>query len=86
MDYSEILRMVLIFLAIGLVCLFYNKPIATELARIYIYPIKWIFGEKPWVRKAQNLLYFWMRYTLYFAVFISVLGIVFPFGTILKLW
>lgn len=53
------------FIFIGFVCIVYNKSIARELARIYLMPIRWIFGERSWVYKSEQYFAIWARFTLY---------------------
>lgn len=65
------------FVFIGFVCIFYNKSIARELARIYLTPIRWIFGERPWVNKSQQYFTIWARFTLYGIGIMSILFVVF---------
>jgi len=49
----------------GIILLAYNRPIASELTRLYFIPMQWIFGEKPWMIKVRKYFVIWMRFTLY---------------------
>lgn len=67
---------VLLFTLMGLICFFYNKPIAQELGRINFFPIRWLFGEKKWVVAAQRYFVLFMRFTLYGGVLLSLAVII----------
>ena len=74
---------ILTFLLIGTVCVTYNKPLAKELARLYLIPVKWFVGEKPWMIKTQGYFLIWMRFTLYAVTLISVFIIISELGYLL---
>lgn len=57
---------------VGAICFFYNKSIANKVGKIYWAPIKWIFGEKPWVVKLQHYFIIWGRIALYAVTFVSL--------------
>jgi hypothetical protein len=63
------------FLSIGVVCFIFNKPLAREITNLYIFPVRWLFGEKKWISIAEYYLFLWMRLTLYFGVLISLIVI-----------
>ena len=79
---GESIRTIIQFLIVGIVCFTYNKPIAKELARIYLLPIKWLFGEKLWLIKMHYVFTLWMRFTLYGGVLISLMIIISEIGYI----
>lgn len=64
------------FFLIGVICLVYNKPIARELGKLYIYPIRLLFGEKKWIVTTQRYFILWARLTLYFGVIVSLIVII----------
>jgi hypothetical protein len=64
------------FLLIGAICLVFNKPIAQEIGGLYLFPVRWLFGEKKWVMTTQHYFMLWARATLYFGVLISIIVII----------
>jgi len=77
---------ILIFLLIGVICVVYNKPISRELTRLYLYPLKWFFGERPWMIKTQGYFIYWMRFIIYAGALISLLIIISELGYILDIF
>lgn len=60
---------------LGIICFFFNKPIAKILSDMYVYPIRAVFGEKKWILTAERYFFVWMRITLYSGVLISLIVI-----------
>ena len=73
---------ILTFLLLGAICIIYNEPISKELARLYLYPFKWLFGERQGIIKTQEYFLVWMRFTLYAGALISLLIIISEAGYI----
>lgn len=67
---------ILMFLLIGVICFVYNKPIAQEFGRLYLFPVRRLFGEKKWVMTTQRYFVLWARVTLYFGVLVSIVVII----------
>ena len=60
-------------LLIGFICVFYNRPIANEIARLYVTPVRWLVGDKWWLSNTQHYISLWARLTLYGCAVISSL-------------
>ena len=63
---------ILIFLLMGVICVAYNKPISKEFGRLYLFPVRRLFGEKRWVMVMQHYFVLWARATLYFGALVSL--------------
>lgn len=66
----------LAFALIGIMCLVCNKPIAQELGKLYIFPVRWLFGEKKWVVTLQYYCVLWARFTVYSWVLFSIIVVI----------
>lgn len=82
---GESISTLLKWMAVGTICFAYNKPISNEIARLYWLPFKWIFGEKPWIITGHQYLSYFVRFTLYGGVFVSLIGIVLTVGNLFDL-
>ena len=72
----EGVRTIMQSLLMGTIFLVYNKPIAGELTRLFLAPLKWVAGEKLWVTKMQGYVSVWMRLTLYVVSLILFIKVV----------
>jgi hypothetical protein len=80
-DYSsDNITTFLIALVLCIVFILFNKPIAGVLARRYLIPIRWLFGEKSWLPKVEHVFLLWGRFTFYagalFALGLMVLTLI----------
>ena len=55
----------LIALALGIIFTAFNKPIATEIARGHIKTLRWIFGGRSWLPRAEYFIEVYGRITFY---------------------
>ncbi|MFA6552002.1 MAG: hypothetical protein WCT19_00705 [Candidatus Paceibacterota bacterium] len=79
---STILR----FLLLGTILFAYNKPIASELARLFLAPFRWLFGEKQWIIKAHQWLIICFRFGMYSGSIVSLFIIILEIGYIFKIF
>jgi len=81
---GDLIQNLIIFSIIGTICFVYNKPIATEFAKAFLTPLRWVFGEKSWLQSLAPIVVFGLRLALYGGVFIAVIVLLLTLGSILN--
>lgn len=81
---ADLIQNLIMFFVIGLICFVYNKPIATELSKVYSIPLKWLFGEKQWLQPLNRTIISGLRLALYGGVSIAVIVLLLTLGSILN--
>ena len=82
---ADLIQNGIMFFAIGTICFLYNKPIATELAKVYTVPLKWLFEGKEWLEPLNRTIIFGLRLALYGGVLIAVIALLLTLGSIFRL-
>jgi len=82
---SSVLQNIIIFSLLGFICFRYNEPVAKEMSKLFLVPLKWLIGEEgKWYRIIEKFVVLTARAVLYSGVVISVIVLLLSLATVIN--